>query len=189
MFSDLRTWGWLMLLFGVLLILAAMGVFAGSGFSRWFGIFAASLGMIGQFSAMNMYPLWSLVVITCSHPRDLRTRGVRRQTRRHLTLARRGSPCRSRARGSPSFCGCALSADAHARLLAAAPPPGPITADRGEERTDGDRKAAEEDRRRADPESGSASGARSRSLSRRRACPSALGSAVAPRYGAITFSG
>ena len=65
MFSNLRTWGWLMLLFGLLLIVAAMGVFAGSGFSRWFGIFAASLGMIGHFSAMNMYPFWSLVVITC----------------------------------------------------------------------------------------------------------------------------
>lgn len=64
-FSDLRTWGWLMLLVGVLLILAAMGVFSGSGFSRWFGIFAASIGMIGHFSAMNMYPFWSLVVVTC----------------------------------------------------------------------------------------------------------------------------
>jgi hypothetical protein len=64
-FSDLRTWGWLMLLVGALLILAAMGVFAGSGFSRWFGIFAASIGMIGHFSAMNMYPFWSLIVITC----------------------------------------------------------------------------------------------------------------------------
>jgi hypothetical protein len=64
-FSDLRTWGWLMLLVGALLILAAMGVFAGSGFSRWFGIFAASIGMIGHFSAMNMYPFWSLIVVTC----------------------------------------------------------------------------------------------------------------------------
>ena len=64
-FSDLRTWGWLMLLVGVLLILAAMGVFSGSGFSRWFGIIAASIGAIGHFSAMNMYPAWSLVVIAC----------------------------------------------------------------------------------------------------------------------------
>lgn len=64
-FSDLRTWGWIMLLVGLLLILAAMGVFAGSGFSRWFGIFAAGLGAIGHFSAMNMYPFWSLVVVTC----------------------------------------------------------------------------------------------------------------------------
>ena len=64
-FSDLRTWGWIMLLVGALLILAAMGVFAGSGFSRWFGIFAASIGMIGHFTAANMYPFWSLVVIIC----------------------------------------------------------------------------------------------------------------------------
>jgi hypothetical protein len=42
-FSDLRTWGWITLLVGVLLIIAAMGVFSGSSFARWFGIFAASL--------------------------------------------------------------------------------------------------------------------------------------------------
>ena len=64
-FSDLRTWGWITLLVGVLLVLAAMGVFAGSQFSRWFGIFAASLSVIAHFSAMNMYPFWSLIVVTC----------------------------------------------------------------------------------------------------------------------------
>jgi hypothetical protein len=64
-FSDLRTWGWIMLLVGVLLVLAAMGVFAGSGFSRWFGIFAASFSVVAHFSAMNTYPVWSLTVITC----------------------------------------------------------------------------------------------------------------------------
>jgi hypothetical protein len=64
-FSDVRTWGWLMLLLGALLILAAMGVFAGSGFSRWFGIFAASLGAIGHFTNVNMNPFWSLIVVTC----------------------------------------------------------------------------------------------------------------------------
>ena len=37
-FSDLRTWGWIVLIVGVLLIIAAMGVFSGSGFARWFGI-------------------------------------------------------------------------------------------------------------------------------------------------------
>ena len=93
-----------MLLVGVLLILAAMGVLAGSQFSRWFGIFAAGLGVIGHFSAMNMYPFWSLVVITCCilviyglaayggnpPPPDARSSG---------------EPCRSRVRGSPSFPG------------------------------------------------------------------------------------
>ena len=63
-FSDLRTWGWIMLIVGVLLIIAAMGVFSGSGFARWFGIFAASLSLIAHFGAIQSYPFWSLIVIT-----------------------------------------------------------------------------------------------------------------------------
>ena len=63
-FSDLRTWGWITLLIGVLLIIAAMGVFSGSSFARWFGIFAASLSLIAHFSAAQMYPLWTLIMIT-----------------------------------------------------------------------------------------------------------------------------
>jgi hypothetical protein len=63
-FSDLRTWGWITLLVGVLLIVAAMGVFSGSAFARWFGIFAASLSLIAHFSAAQAYPLWTLIMIT-----------------------------------------------------------------------------------------------------------------------------
>ena len=63
-FSDLRTWGWLMLIVGALLIIAAMGVFSGSGFARWFGIFAASLSLLAHFSASQAYPLWTLIMIT-----------------------------------------------------------------------------------------------------------------------------
>jgi hypothetical protein len=61
-FSDLRTWGWITLFVGILLIVAAMGVFSGSGFARWFGIFAAGLNAIAHFSAMQAYPFWSLLV-------------------------------------------------------------------------------------------------------------------------------
>jgi hypothetical protein len=63
-FSDLRTWGWLMLIVGALLIIAAMGVFSGSGFARWFGIFAASLSLLAHFSASQAYPLWTLIMVT-----------------------------------------------------------------------------------------------------------------------------
>jgi hypothetical protein len=62
-FSDLRTWGWIMVVLGALLILAALTVMKGSGFARWFGIFAASLSVIAHFAAMQAYPFWSLVVI------------------------------------------------------------------------------------------------------------------------------
>jgi hypothetical protein len=61
--SDVRTWGWVVLLVGIVLILAAGGVLARSGFSRWFGIFAAGLSAISQFAWMQVYPFWSLVVV------------------------------------------------------------------------------------------------------------------------------
>lgn len=61
-FSDLRTWGWITLALGVVLILAATGVMSGSSFARWFGIFAAGLNAIGVFAFMQAYPFWSLIV-------------------------------------------------------------------------------------------------------------------------------
>ena len=63
-FSDLRTWGWIMLIVGALLIVAAMGVFSGSGFARWFGMFAAGLNAIAFFGAIQSYPFWALMVFT-----------------------------------------------------------------------------------------------------------------------------
>jgi hypothetical protein len=65
-FSDLRTWGWITLLVGVLLILAAGGVLAGSQWSRWFGIFAASLSAIDQFMFIQAYPFWSFMLFVCA---------------------------------------------------------------------------------------------------------------------------
>ena len=64
MFTDLRTWGWITLIIGVLLIVAAMGVFSGSGFARWFGIFAAGLNAIALFGSptAQAYPFWSLII-------------------------------------------------------------------------------------------------------------------------------
>jgi hypothetical protein len=63
-FSDLRTWGWITLIVGVLLIVAAMGVMSGSSFARWFGIFMAGLSAINQFVAIQAYPFWSLIVFS-----------------------------------------------------------------------------------------------------------------------------
>jgi hypothetical protein len=65
-FSDLRTWGWFVLIVGVLLIVAAMGIMAGSQFGRWFGIIAAGLSAITQFGMMQAYPFWSMLIFTCS---------------------------------------------------------------------------------------------------------------------------
>ena len=61
-FSNLNTWGWVVLGLGALLLLAAFTVFAGSQFARWFGIFAAGLNGIGQLFFIQAYPLWSMAM-------------------------------------------------------------------------------------------------------------------------------
>jgi hypothetical protein len=63
-FADLRTWGWITVILGALLIVAAMGVFTGSGFARWFGILMAGVSAIGLFGSptAQSYPFWSLIL-------------------------------------------------------------------------------------------------------------------------------
>jgi uncharacterized membrane protein (DUF2068 family) len=64
-FSDLRTWGWITLIVGVVALVAAFGVLSRSQFARWFGIVAAGLNALSQFMFMQGYPLWSLAVFAC----------------------------------------------------------------------------------------------------------------------------
>ena len=58
-FSDLKTWGWIVLLLGVLELLAAAAIFGGSQLARWFGIVAAGLNALGQLLFVQGYPWWS----------------------------------------------------------------------------------------------------------------------------------
>jgi hypothetical protein len=62
---DLTTWGWVMLVWGILLFIAGLGLAAKSGWARWFTIIVVSLNVIAQlgFLGNTQYPLWSLVVI------------------------------------------------------------------------------------------------------------------------------
>jgi hypothetical protein len=63
-FSDLRTWGWIVLAVGVVEILASLAVLARAQWARWFGIVVASLGALAQFAFMQSYPFWSITVLT-----------------------------------------------------------------------------------------------------------------------------
>jgi len=62
---DLTAWGWIMLIWGVLLVLAGLGLAAGQGWARWFAIVVVSLNFIAQlgFLGNSQYPLWSLTVM------------------------------------------------------------------------------------------------------------------------------
>ncbi|MGP8001957.1 MAG: hypothetical protein ACLPKI_32250 [Streptosporangiaceae bacterium] len=61
--GDLRTWGWIALIFGVLQILAGVGVLTGNQVARWFGVAVVGLNALGQFFFIPGYPFWSLTII------------------------------------------------------------------------------------------------------------------------------
>jgi|SRR3954453_10674692 len=64
-FSDLRTWGWIVLAVGFLELCAAFTILSGSGFARWFGIGAAGVNAIAQLMFIPAAPFWALAMFTC----------------------------------------------------------------------------------------------------------------------------
>jgi hypothetical protein len=60
--SGLNTWGWVTIILGALEILAAFSIWSGGAYGRWFGIFVASLSVIGALLSMPAYPFWSLAI-------------------------------------------------------------------------------------------------------------------------------
>ena len=62
-FGNLRTWGWITLIIGVLQLLAAAGVLAGNQLARWFAVAVLGLNAIDQMLFIPAYPFWSLMII------------------------------------------------------------------------------------------------------------------------------
>ena len=61
--TDFTTWGWALIIWGIVLILAAASLFAGRSWARWFAIFVIIINGIGQIAWFPAYPLWSLLAI------------------------------------------------------------------------------------------------------------------------------
>jgi len=62
---DLTTWGWITLIWGVVVALAGLGLLSRAGWARWFAIVVGSLNFIVQlgFVGSAQYPLWALTVL------------------------------------------------------------------------------------------------------------------------------
>jgi hypothetical protein len=61
-FGDLKTWGWIALILGIIQGLAGLGVFVKNQFARWTGVAVLSLNAIAQLLMMPAYPFWSLAI-------------------------------------------------------------------------------------------------------------------------------
>jgi hypothetical protein len=60
--SGLNTWGWIVLIIGVIELFAAFSIWAGGEFGRWFGILAAGLNSIAALMSISAYPFWGLAL-------------------------------------------------------------------------------------------------------------------------------
>jgi hypothetical protein len=61
-FSDLNTWGWIIMFLGLAQLVAALAVTTGSELARWFGIGSAFVNSIGQLYFVPAYPVWALTM-------------------------------------------------------------------------------------------------------------------------------
>lgn len=61
-FGQLNTWGWILLIVGVVQLFAAFAIFARTAFGRWIGILTAAANMIVQLLLLPAFPLLSLAI-------------------------------------------------------------------------------------------------------------------------------
>lgn len=61
-FNDLNTWGWILLLVGIVQLVAAFGIWSRRGWGRWIGIISASGNAIIQLLFISSFPLAALAL-------------------------------------------------------------------------------------------------------------------------------
>jgi hypothetical protein len=63
---DTTTWGWIMMIWGVIVLAGGFGLSTGATWARWFTIVVASLSFLIQLGFVGdaAYPLWALTSLT-----------------------------------------------------------------------------------------------------------------------------
>ena len=60
---DVSTWGWIHLMFGILVVIAGMALYSGSRPAAIFAIVLAVLSAIANFGFIPYYPVWSVFIL------------------------------------------------------------------------------------------------------------------------------
>ena len=61
--ADITLWGWVHFLLGSIMALVGLGLFAGSGVSRWLAVFFVAVNAISQIVWFPAAPLWAFLMI------------------------------------------------------------------------------------------------------------------------------
>jgi hypothetical protein len=62
-FDSLHTWGWIVLILGVVQLFAAASIFRGGTFGAVVGIVCAALNMFSNLFSLRAHPAWAITVI------------------------------------------------------------------------------------------------------------------------------
>jgi len=60
---NFKTWGWIDLVLGVIVIAAGNAVINGRLWGRLFAILLAMLSIVANFAFISAYPIWSIIVM------------------------------------------------------------------------------------------------------------------------------
>lgn len=60
---DITTWGWIHLLFGIVVFLAGIALFSGKVWARTVGVILAIASAAVNFAWLPWYPVWGILVI------------------------------------------------------------------------------------------------------------------------------
>ena len=63
---DLTGWGWIMLIWGIIIVLVGFALISGQSWARWTTIVLVCITLFGQlgFVGNSNYPLWALTALT-----------------------------------------------------------------------------------------------------------------------------
>lgn len=60
---NYTTWGWIEVVWGVVVLAAGIGLFTGALWARIIAVVIASVSVIGNLLVIGAYPIWSVIVI------------------------------------------------------------------------------------------------------------------------------
>ena len=63
LYLNFTTWGWILLITGILQVLVGAGALYGQMWARVVGIIVASLSLVTAVSILNVYPGWGFLII------------------------------------------------------------------------------------------------------------------------------